>query len=45
MLKTGFKVMAIMMAIPLGIISAMAGDLLTVWMGEDFRYLENLLIL
>lgn len=44
MLKTGFKAMAIIMAIPLGIVSAMAGDLLAVWMGENFRYLENLLI-
>lgn len=45
MLKKGVKFMGLFMVIPIGIVSALSGDILTVWMGEEFRYLENLMML
>lgn len=44
MLKNAFKLMAILIAMMVGIVTALAGDLLVIWLGEDFRYLENILI-
>jgi membrane protein EpsK len=43
-LRVSFRVMAITIAILIGILSAISGDLLALWLGEDFRYLEHLLM-
>jgi len=37
------KIMAIFMIIPLAIFIYFSGDLISIWLGEEFRYLENIL--
>jgi len=44
MVKVAFKLMAIGMSIIIGEVTALAGDILSIWMGEEFRYLEYLMI-
>ena len=43
MLKITIKLMSIGMAIIIGTLTALSGDILSVWMGENFRYLETLM--
>ena len=45
MLKITFKLMSIGMAIIIGILTALSGDILSIWMGENFRHLETLMTL
>ncbi|MCK4442662.1 MAG: oligosaccharide flippase family protein, partial [Sulfurovaceae bacterium] len=44
MLKIAFKLMAIGMSVLIGEITALSGDILSLWMGEEFRYLEYLIL-
>ena len=37
------KLMAIVMVIPLAVAIYFSGDLISIWLGEEFRYLENIL--
>ncbi|MCK4442063.1 MAG: lipopolysaccharide biosynthesis protein, partial [Sulfurovaceae bacterium] len=43
MVKIAFKLMAIGMSVIIGEVTALSGDILSVWMGEEFRYLEYLM--
>lgn len=45
MLKIGVKLMGVTMAIPIGILSALSGDILGVWLGEEYRYLGMLMLI
>ncbi len=43
--KISVKLLGLLLAVPLGLICALAGDILSLWVGEEFRYLEGLMIL
>ncbi len=43
MLKIGVKLMGVIMAIPIGILSALSEDILALWLGEEFRHLGMLM--
>lgn len=43
MLRISAKIMAIILAIPLGIMAALSGNILNLWLGEDFQTLGSLL--
>lgn len=45
MLKVGIKLMGIFLAIPIGIIVALSGEILEAWLGADFRHLSFLMSL
>ncbi len=43
--KISVKLLGLLLAIPLGLICASAGDILALWVGEEFRHLGGLMIL
>lgn len=43
--KISVKLLGLLLAIPLGLICALAGDILSLWVGEEFRHLEGLMLL
>jgi O-antigen/teichoic acid export membrane protein len=45
MLKMGIKIISIVIAIPIGIICAFSENILNIWIGNEFIYLNTLLIL
>jgi O-antigen/teichoic acid export membrane protein len=45
MMKITIKIMGLFLAVPLGLLCAFSGDILAIWLGENFRHLGSLMIM
>lgn len=45
MMKMAIKIMGLFLAVPIGLLCAFSGDVLALWLGENFRHLGHLMIL